>query len=60
MVRSKALKAAQERYEANSRKSVPVGTRVDADTLKQIDDRRGAESRSALVKRLLLEWLDHS
>ena len=58
MVRSDALKKAQEKYEAHGRRGVPVSTRLDPDTeLKDLDQARGDQSRSAFVKEAVLDLI---
>lgn len=58
MVRSDALKKAQEKYEAHGRQGVPVSTRLDPDTeLKALDQARGDQSRSAFVKEAVLKLI---
>ena len=52
MTRSEALKRAQAAYE-KKRNKTPVGTRVDSDMLRKIDQARGNQTRSAWLLALI-------
>ncbi len=56
--RTPARIEAEQRYaEAGRRTKKPIGCRLDEETLARVDKKLKGGSRSALVERLVREWL---
>ena len=59
MTRSEALKRAPDKYEKGGRKTLPIGTRLTPDEMRELDEARGGTSRSAFAKAAILERIQH-
>jgi hypothetical protein len=57
--RTPARIEAEQRYAGNGRRTKkPIGCRLDEETLARVDKKLKGGSRSALVERLIMGWLE--
>lgn len=56
MTRRDSQKRAEKAYETKRAKK-PVGCRLSIEDIERFDRVRGEESRSAVIERLLLDWI---